>query len=305
MNTRITLFPTGQFQIPAPCKLNLALRVFPLRTDGFHPIETWMLPTSWHDTLTFTPSSEEGGAKKLTLQITGRSQGVPTNLDKNLVGKAALKLAARGNILPTGTLQLHKVVPPGGGLGGGSSDAASTILLLNHAWKLQLPEQVLLEIAGELGSDVPFFIPCRAALCTGRGEIMSPLPAEHPLFAVLMIPPQGCPTKDVYQAFDRLPPPNHPSADWQKLAASNADALGKLLINDLAPPAFEVAPWLKTLRDQASAAIGRTGGGVHMTGSGSTLFTLAGSSVEAQAIRERLTPVIGDENALVPVRLYN
>jgi len=297
MNTRIIPLSAGQLQIHAFCKLNLGLRVFPLRADGFHPIETWMVPTSWRDTLTFTPS-----AKALRLQITGRSQGVPTELDKNLVGKAALKLAARGGVSPTGMLQLHKVVPAGGGLGGGSSDAAATLVLLNHAWELGLAEEELLEIAGELGSDVPFFVPCRAALCTGRGEVMSALSGGHPLFAVLVIPPQGCPTRDVYQAFDRLPPSDVPPTDWAELASCDAAKLNKLLINDLALPAFEVAPWLKVLRDQAAAAVAQP---VHMTGSGSTLFTLIDSAVQTESLTQRLSRAIGEENSLIPIRLYN
>jgi len=297
MNTRITTLPNGHFQISAPCKLNLGLRVFPPRTDGFHPIETWMVPTSWHDTLTFAPTP-----RAMELKITGRSQGVPTELDKNLVGKAATKLATHANFHPTGTLQLHKVVPPGGGLGGGSSDAASALVLLNHAWNLHLTDQTLLNIADELGSDVPFFIHCHAALCTGRGEIMSPLTAARPLFAVLIIPPQGCPTRDVYQSFDRLPPSNSPPTDWPKLAASNADELNSLLINDLAAPAFEVVPWLKTLRDQASSAINRP---IHMTGSGSTLFTLTNSSVQTESIQKQLAQSLNKENAIIPICLFS
>jgi len=73
-----------------------------------------MVPTSWCDTVTYVPGSEG-----LKLVVTGRSVGVPTELDKNLVGKAAVKLAVAGGVAATGTIELHKVVPPGGGLGGG------------------------------------------------------------------------------------------------------------------------------------------------------------------------------------------
>src|SRR5205085_2095170 len=128
-------------------------------------------------------------------------------------------------IPPTGTLQLHKVVPPGGGLGGGSSDASAALVALNRAWKIDLPETKLLEIAGALGSDVPFFISARPALCTGRGEIMSPLVPRVPLFAVLIIPPQGCPTKDVYQAFDALPRSAFPATDWKRFSEATAEQL--------------------------------------------------------------------------------
>ncbi len=278
--SRLHSLPNSQLRILAPAKLNLGLRVHPLRPDGFHDIESWFLPISWHDTLTFSPDTP------FQLQLTGRTQNIPTDLDKNLLTRAALKLAQLANITPSGTLHLHKVLPPGGGLGGGSSDAANTLLLLNHAWNLHLPHPTLLSIAASLGSDIPFFIPQTPALCTGRGEIMTPLLPQHPLYAVLLISDTGCPTKDVYQAFDAGN--QHPQeirtqkTDWQKLASLPAHDLNLLLLNDLEPPAFHVAPWLRQLRDHAAAAANRP---VHMTGSGATLFSLCNSASEAAALQ--------------------
>ncbi len=157
-----------------------------------------MLPISLYDTLTITP------AENLALEITGRNTDIPTDIAKNLITRAATKLAQAANIPPRAHILLHKVIPPGGGLGGGSSDAAQTLVALNQFWNLNWPAQRLEKIAAELGSDIPFFIQQRPSLCTGRGEIMSPLMPQHPLFAVLLMPPIGCPTKDVYQAFDAL-----------------------------------------------------------------------------------------------------
>ena len=295
---RIETLATGGLRILAPAKINLGLRVYPLRPDGFHPVETWMVPTSWHDTLTFTP----GGPVRL--EISGRAEGIPTELDKNLIGRAALKLAERGGIPPTGTIHLHKVLPPGGGLGGGSSDAANTLVALNRLWKLEMPEGVLVEIAATLGSDIPFFVPCVAALCTGRGEIMEPLRGSRPLFAVMIIPPQGCPTKEVYQAFDagyqHAEAIRSKKTDWRRLATLSAGELLEELVNDLEPPAFHVAPWLKSLRDEVAAKIGRR---VHMTGSGSTLFTLAGSGAQASQLQEKIEAAIPTDHAVIPTRL--
>ena len=256
----------GRRMIRAPAKLNLGLRVFPARLDGFHDLETWMVPTSWYDTLWVDPDATE-----LQLEVTGRSQGVPTEIDKNLVGRAAVKLAATAGIQPRGKITLHKVLPPGGGIGGGSSDAAAVLVALNEAWELKWGHGKLEAVAAQLGSDIPFFVRCRPSLCTGRGEIMTPLPLTQPLHAVLVIPSQGCPTKDVYQAFDagHQHRPARPKTDWPRCAQADAAELSSLLVNDLEPAAFAVAPWLSDLRAQAAAALGRT---VHMTGSGSTLF---------------------------------
>lgn len=295
---RIEIRASGELRILAPAKINLGLRVFPLRSDGFHPLESWMVPTSWHDTLTFTPR----GPLKLT--VTGRAEEIPTELDKNLITRAAIKLAQRAGIEPTGTIHLHKVLPPGGGLGGGSSDAANTLVALNRMWNVNLTAEILVEIAASLGSDIPFFLPGVAALCTGRGEILTPLPGQHPLFAIMIVPPQGCPTKDVYQAFDTGH--QHPAAiretktDWNRISSLRGRDLLNELINDLEPPAFDVAPWLKELRDKASSAAGRP---VHMTGSGSTLYTLADSGAEAHALQEQLKNELGDAHAIIPTRL--
>jgi 4-diphosphocytidyl-2-C-methyl-D-erythritol kinase len=283
---RLTRCDDGRWMIHAHAKLNLGLRVFPARADGFHDLETWMVPTSWYDTLWVDP-----GSMPLTLEVTGRAQGVPTEIDKNLVGRAAVKLAAAAGVEPRGKITLHKVLPPGGGIGGGSSDAAAALVALNEAWELHWSLDRLEAVAAQLGSDIPFFVRGRPSLCTGRGEIMTPLPLTQPLFAVLVIPPQGCPTKDVYQAFDagHQHRPAHPKTDWQRCALASATELSTLLVNDLEPAAFTVAPWLADLRQQAAAALGRK---VHMTGSGSTLFTLCSSGLEAGAIQARLAAAL-------------
>jgi 4-diphosphocytidyl-2-C-methyl-D-erythritol kinase len=285
--SRLTKLPDGRFQIAAHAKLNLGLRVFPARPDGFHNLETWMVPTSWYDTLWVEVNGEP-----LKLEVTGRAEGVPTDIGKNLVGRAAVALAARAGIEPQGKITLHKVLPPGGGIGGGSADAACALVALNEAWGLGLPMEELERIAATLGSDIPFFVRSRPTLCTGRGEIMTPLPAMQPLFAVLVIPPQGCPTKDVYQAFDRGHQhlPVRERTDWPRCARATAEELSEMLVNDLEPPAFAVAPWLADLRQRTAAGIGRK---VHMTGSGSTLFTLCSSGTEAEELQERMEKAAG------------
>lgn len=278
---RIQRLPDGRLHVRAHAKLNLGLRIFPARADGFHDLETWMVPVSWFDTLWVNP---EGPLK---LEVIGRSAGVPVEIEKNLVGRAALKLAAAAGVPPRGLLTLHKVLPPGGGIGGGSSNAASALMALNEAWDLRWEAGRLEEIAASLGSDIPFFIRGKASLCTGRGEIMTPLMNRQPLFAVLLIPAGGCPTKEVYQAFDAGH--QHRQArgktDWHACAQASAEELSELLVNDLEPGAFFVAPWLAGLRERAENLIRKR---VHLTGSGSTLFVLYSSGLEAAEVAAKL-----------------
>lgn len=288
--------------IRAPAKLNLGLRIFPPRQDGFHDLETWMVPLSWHDTLTVTLGVP------LELLITGRAEGVPTDLTKNLVGRAALKLAKETGIEPHGRIELHKVLPPGGGLGGGSSDAANAMVLLNDAWNLNLSHETLARHSAELGSDVPFFVRGVPSLCTGRGEICRPMRPYHTLFAVLILPSQGLATKPVYEAFDQLPPRESPSLNnnghgasgWCHFASLPAGQLNDVLFNDLESPAFSIAPWLNELKERAATAIGQK---VHMTGSGSTLFTLSSSASHLTELYDRLSTQLPRDVTCVNVRL--
>jgi len=131
---------------------------------------------------------------------------------------------------------------------------------------------------------------------------MSPLPPVHALFAVLLIPPQGCPTKDVYQAFDsgHQHRPPHSSTDWPACARATAEELSQLLVNDLEPAAYAVAPWLKTLRDHAQNSLNRP---IHLTGSGSTLFTLCSSGAQAEQFREKLAALLGPACGAVAIRV--
>lgn len=286
----------GRYRIDAPCKLNLGLRIFPARPDGFHDLESWMVPISWHDTLTYEP----GGPARLA--ITGRTEGIPMQLDKNLVGRAMLKLAAAAGREASGQLTLHKVVPPGGGLGGGSSDAAHALVLLDVAWNVHLDTRTLVALAVELGSDVPFFVQAQPALCKGRGEIMTPLRPFSALYAVLIIPQAGLATKPVFQAFDAGHRADDEAAEfrWTQCAGMPAEELNVALHNDLEIPAFYLAPWLSELRDRAMAAAGQK---VHMTGSGSTLFTLCDTGPRAGDLAERLGDCLSTGTTCVPVRI--
>ena len=286
----------GRLQIRAHAKLNLGLRVFPARPDGFHDLETWMTRISWYDTITVQE------AKGLHFAVTGRTENIPTEHDKNLVTRAALMLASAAGIQPSARITLHKVLPSGGGIGGGSSDAACTLVALNQLWNLHLEPSRLKAIAAQLGSDIPFFVEGIPSLCKGRGEIMTPLRAAHGLFAVLLLPPIGCATKGVYYAFDHgyQHKPAFPPTDWQSCAKATVSELDRLLINDLEPAAFSVAPALATLRQRAAGLAKKP---VHLTGSGSTLFILCGSGTQASLTAEELSCHLAPECACIPVRI--
>jgi 4-diphosphocytidyl-2-C-methyl-D-erythritol kinase len=100
---------------------------------------------------------------------------------------------------------LVKRIPAAAGLGGGSSDAAAALRMANSAWGLDWPVERLAEVAAEIGSDVPFFLGRGAAMCRGRGEQVERLHGIPRLHFVVVKPPEGISTADVYRAHDSLP----------------------------------------------------------------------------------------------------
>ncbi len=281
----------------APAKLNLGLRIFPRRTDGFHDIESWFVPISLRDTLSFRK------ADALTLELSGLAAELSAAPETNLVGRAALALAKVAGMPPGAHIHLHKLIPTGGGLGGGSSDAATTLLALRQLWKLPMSDQDLRRIAAQLGSDVPFFVHGHSAVCRGRGEIIEALPLNRLLYAVLVMPPYGTSTKEVYEMFDRQAVQADTTViNWMEISQMNAAGIRAGIRNDLEGPAFAVTPKLRGLRDQVGAIIHRP---VHLSGSGSTLFILADQAAEAESMVQLLEQQLEPTVRVLPVRLQN
>ena len=172
-----------------PSKINLGLHVRRRRADGFHDIETVLLPIGWHDVLHLEPAE--------TFRFTCSDASLPTDA-RNLCVRAARALAAWAGIEPHGALHLEKHVPHGAGLGGGSSDAAHTLRLLAANWNLAPPPESLHAMATALGSDVPFFLLDDAMLATGRGEVLQPLGYALPYALVVVMPPITVGTAEAY-----------------------------------------------------------------------------------------------------------
>ena len=204
---------------------------------------------------------------------------------------------------------LHKRIPVGAGLGGGSSDAARTLLGLNQLWEAGRAADDLSAFAARFGSDLSFFVHGPSSVCTGRGEVVVPIAPPKARWAVLVLPRLSMPTADVYRRFDAMglgrdeDLTNVP--DWRQWTQLGSEDLLPKLVNDLEPPAFDIAPELGELRSRLERLLKRP---VRMSGSGSSLFTLFDSesqAADASARIERETrehapavevsPFIGDD----------
>jgi len=258
----------------APAKVNLGLHVRRRRPDGYHDLETVMLPLRWADRLSATPSD--------TLTLTTSDPALPTG-DGNLVVRAARALAEWAGVAPTGRLHLDKRVPYGAGLGSGSSDAAHALRLLADLWALDVPEAVLHGLAAGLGSDVPFFLLGGPALATGRGEVLTPLPYRCPFALVVAVPPVHVATAEAYRF---VTPNDDARPDPAAVVASNDLARWRAeLANDFEAPVLARYPAIA----EAKALLLRSGAGyAALSGSGAAVFGAFEDDAEAREAAERL-----------------
>lgn len=252
------------------CKVNLLLNILGRRADGFHELETVMQPVPLWDELEF---SLIGRAVELSCD----QPGLPCD-GSNLVVRAANAYREALGIDVGVRIHLRKRVPMEAGLGGGSGNAATTLLGLNELFDRALPAGQLNQLAGRLGSDVPFFLQSHPALATGRGEFIEPL-AEFPglqgLTLVLLHPGFGISTPWAYKALGGFPEHlnGRPGRARELVRALESDDLARpwsgLLYNSLEAPAFGKYPVLQ----RYVAAFKEHGSvGALMSGSGSTVF---------------------------------
>ncbi|KAK9273080.1 hypothetical protein L1049_017887 [Liquidambar formosana] len=256
--SRLTLF--------SPCKINVFLRITSKREDGFHDLASLFHVISLGDVIKFSLSPS-----KTKDRLSTNVPGVPLD-DKNLIIRA-LNLYRK----KTGTdnffwIHLDKKVPTGAGLGGGSSNAATALWAANQFSGCLATEKELQEWSSEIGSDVPFFFSHGAAYCTGRGEIVQDIPPPIPLDIpmVLIKPQQACSTAEVYKRL-RLDQTSKVDPLTLLEMISRNGISQNVCINDLEPPAFEVLPPLKRLKQRVIAASRGEYDAVFMSGSGSTI----------------------------------
>lgn len=272
----------------APAKLNLYLEVLGRRDDGYHEVETLVVPVRLFDELVLRPIPA-GFVLSLDSRLSA-AELVPSD-DTNLALRAARLLAERAGCEQGAAITLRKRIPVMAGLGGGSSDAAAALLAANAAWRLGWSIHRLSAVASEIGSDVPFFLAGGAAICRGRGEQVTPLALPAGMPCVIVQPPAGLATPDVYARVDlRATPTPAQSAsrlgsllagllvgDWRGLAHG--------LRNRLQSAATQISPWV----DRLAHAFRRLPFIAHqLTGSGSAYFGLCRHLRQARALADVL-----------------
>jgi 4-diphosphocytidyl-2-C-methyl-D-erythritol kinase len=258
---------TQAVRVTAHAKVNLFLRVLAKNDDGYHGLETLLCLISLADTLV----AERRDGRGVTIQVAGGEVGP---VEQNLaVRGAASSLEATGNRFAI-HLTLTKRIPVRAGLGGGSSDAAAALLAANRLAGDAVPRHELLQLAGRLGSDVPFFLSgAPLALAWGRGERLLRLPPLPAAPALLLTPPRSVGTQEAYTWIDE----GRHSRGSRGSVALDLDALsrwgdiGRMAGNDFESPVFGR---YAEVRAAFEALVATRPLVCRMTGSGSTLFAV-------------------------------
>ena len=225
-------------ELKANCKINIGLDVLRRRADGFHELSTVMAPVrELYDVVTVERSE----------QMDFIQQGIVVDcpMEKNLCVKAARLMQQRygvGNV----TITLDKRVPFGAGLGGGSSDATAVIVAMNDIFNLNLSEEELIDAAAALGSDTAFFVRNTPQICTGRGEVMTPisLPLDG-LWLVVVKPEEGVSTAEAYGGVK----PAVPAISLEESLQLPVEQWQGRVKNDFEPHIFEAHPAIKGLKN--------------------------------------------------------
>ena len=235
----------------APGKINVFLKVGSLLEDGYHDVAIAYQAVSLYEDVRAYPADD------FSVSLTGTVDLSRVPTDASNVAIRAARLLARRTAFRGGVrLEIDKHVPVTGGMGGGSADAAATLLACDTLWGTGLPREEMLELASELGADVPFALTGGTAIGTGRGDQLSPALAKGTFQWVLAMADFGLSTPEVYRELDRhrdrhsqdiFPASIAPTVDanvLQALRAGDPHMLAESLFNDLQAPALMLEPSL-------------------------------------------------------------
>jgi len=266
----------GAVSEPAPAKLNLFLRVLGRREDGYHDINSLVLP------LTLADGVQARRSDRLVLTVVGECAADVPRSEENLVVRAARALAGAVGIEPAASLLLSKRIPVAAGLGGGSADAAATLRALARLWGVEAGPPRLREIGARIGSDVPALVEVRPVLLGGRGDVVEPVEVPRTWW-VLLTQTYGVRAGDAYRWWDEEERPGgaDPEALVAAIRAGELERAGPLLSNDLEAPVTARHAEVGTARDRLleAGALGAV-----MVGSGPTVAGLVRDGFQAEEV---------------------
>ena len=301
-------------RVLAPAKVNLFLHIVGRREDGYHRLNSLMLPVSLCDEIRIRLDDKVkrlirsrgrqddtpfvvSAARPAQIRLSCDTPCLPSD-ETNLAYRAALLLCQEAGLAARLSLRLRKRIPVGAGLGGGSSDAAAVLKGLNILLRLGWTEQRLCELGLRLGADVPFFIPCRPARVTGIGEELRPVRLAGKRWLVLIVPAFGVSTAWAYRRFDQMlgSTADGPSPTIAVLADGWPSPAA--CVNDLERAVLPAHPLLQDLKNRLLAARAEV---ALMSGSGSAVFGLFGHRAAAHRAADSLARTVAHQGQVFVV----
>jgi 4-diphosphocytidyl-2-C-methyl-D-erythritol kinase len=256
-------------RVSAPAKINWTVEVLRIRSDGYHEIRSVLQTIDLCDVVTLADADD------VTLSVIGEAgplAGEP--VETNFAYRAAMAFRRRTRARRGARIVLEKRVPVAAGLGGGSSDAAAVLRGLNELWGAGQPLDNLVEIAGEIGSDPPFFVVGGTAMASGRGDVVAALPdAVAPSIVLAMPPPEqrGDKTASMYGA---LTPADY-SDGYVSIGAREIVEAGRPIVDEDLANVFErVTAEQQPATALAMDALKAQGHTPHLAGSGPSFYLL-------------------------------
>ncbi len=253
----------------SPAKINVGLHILSRRGDGFHDLQSVMVPFDLCDILEINHSA---AVSSLSQPFRMEMSGIPVEgaWEENLCHRAWLIFTEKVPLPPLRT-HLHKQIPPGAGLGGGSSNGTTMLMGLNRLADYPLGMKELESMAASLGSDCPFFLCNRPMRAEGRGEILRELSSKPaPLHMVVLFPGIHISTAE---AFSQVVPERR-TVDLGEQILKPPGQWEDLVTNDFEPFLFRKYPLLQKLKEKLlrSGALYAS-----VTGSGSAIYGLFSS----------------------------
>lgn len=188
----------NKIKVAAPAKINLFLDITSILNDGYHELEMVMQSISLSDLITVEKTKKD-------IEINCSNEKVPEN-ENNLAYQAAELIINEYNISGGVKINIEKEIPVAAGLAGGSTDAAAVLKAISYLYNLNLKKGELYDLGSEIGSDVPFCIYGGTAFAYGKGDKLRQLPDISKTWLVLIKPPIGISTPEVYKLYDQMKP---------------------------------------------------------------------------------------------------
>ena len=269
----------SEIKIKSYGKINLSLDIMGSREDGYHILQTVMQKISLRDEVTvrWIP----GCTSRIEVHLDSNKPFLPRD-ERNIAYKAAMLMADKyKDEIGGGRIEIYlqKYLPVSAGLAGGSGNGAAVLTALNRLWNLRLSTPSLCKIGEELGADVPFCVLIQntrygCALGEGTGATLTTIKSRFGRALLLVKPPFGVSTKEVYQGIDNCTITQRPDTKSlvEALSSNNSQLVYENMVNVLEHYTLERYTEVAAIKEELQSST--TAEKVLMTGSGPTVFAL-------------------------------